>query len=78
MGEVMGSRYPTVPAVIPVYNLVFDLLEEMDFEDRTMEKTRDAILGVLREYYGKTDLSRIPRVGLSESLPICDSYQPLN
>lgn len=54
--------------VVPLFNLMMDELEEMDLGgDSVMERTRDAILAKLREYYAKTDSSRLYIIALSEN-----------
>ena len=68
LSRVENARFPTLVTVIPLFNVIMDKLEDADFEDDpVLESVRDAILDVLRKYYGKTDDSRMYWINLGES-----------
>ena len=60
LNQVEKSSYPTLYAVIPLYNWIMDKLEDVDFsEDMILANTNKAILEKLQTYYAKTDDSRL-------------------
>ena len=67
--QAEGSAYPTLHAVIPLFNWVMDKLEDMDFgADEILKEMRQAIMEKLQTYYGKTDNSRLYMLSLGEFL----------
>ncbi|KAJ3307512.1 hypothetical protein HDU93_006054 [Gonapodya sp. JEL0774] len=59
--------FPTLFLVIPLFNMLMDKLEDADFtEEPVLAGVRDAIMEVLRKYYGKSDDSRMYMLCLGE------------